>query len=65
MIIILLESKVEKIIERKVQFYIANKAIDSIPSIVLFKNEINLFYLSILQDFGKLNFFFNHKKSTD
>lgn len=32
-----LESKVEKIIERKVQFYIANKAIDSIPSIVLFK----------------------------
>ena len=32
-----LEKKVEKIIERKVQFYIANKAIDSIPSIVLFK----------------------------
>ena len=31
-----LETKVEKIIERKVQFYIANKAIDSIPSIVLF-----------------------------
>lgn len=32
-----LEKKVEKIIERKVQFYIANKAIDSISSIVLFK----------------------------
>jgi len=32
-----LETKVEKIIERKVQFYIANKPIDSIPSIVLFK----------------------------
>jgi len=35
--IISLEKKVEKIIERKVQFYIANKAIDSISSIVLFK----------------------------
>ncbi len=32
-----LEKKVEKIIERKVQFYIANKAIDSLSSIVLFK----------------------------
>ena len=32
-----LEKKVEKIIERKVQFYIANKAIGSVSSIVLFK----------------------------
>ena len=32
-----LEKKVERIIERKVEFYIANKAIDSLSSIVLFK----------------------------
>ena len=32
-----LEKKVENIIERKVQFYIANKPIESISSIVLFK----------------------------
>ena len=32
-----LEKKVEKIIERKVQLYIANKSIESVSSIVLFK----------------------------
>jgi len=32
-----LETKIEGIIERKVKFYIANKAIESLPSIVLFR----------------------------
>jgi len=32
-----LEKKIEGIIERKVKFYIANKAIESLPSIVLFR----------------------------
>ena len=32
-----LEKKIQGIIERKVKFYIANKAIESLPSIVLFR----------------------------
>ncbi len=32
-----LEKKIQGIIEREVKFYIANKAIDSLPSIVLFR----------------------------